>query len=51
MSRGNICFDIRTTNFYQPGDYKFIDTNGDGKIFMDDMIYAGSALPTIREVS
>ena len=40
-------FDIRTDNFYQPGDYKFIDTNGDGKIFFDDMVYMGSALPTI----
>ena len=31
--------------FYKPGDYKFIDVNGDGIIDDGDQLYQGSALP------
>ena len=33
--------------FYKPGDYCFIDVNGDRKINYDDRIYCGSALPEL----
>ena len=33
--------------FYKPGDYRFIDVNGDRKIASDDQIYCGSALPEL----
>lgn len=33
--------------FYKPGDYKLRDTNGDGMITEDDVVYQGSALPEI----
>lgn len=33
--------------FYKPGDYRFIDVNGDRKIGYDDQIYCGSALPEL----
>ncbi|WP_380919748.1 SusC/RagA family TonB-linked outer membrane protein [Sphingobacterium anhuiense] len=31
--------------FARPGDLKFEDTNGDGKISFDDRVYMGSAVP------
>ena len=33
--------------FYKPGDYLFIDMNGDRKIGYDDRVYCGSALPEL----
>ena len=33
--------------FYKPGDYRFIDVNGDRKIGYDDQVYCGSALPKV----
>ena len=33
--------------FYKPGDYRFIDVNGDRKIGYDDQVYCGSALPEL----
>ena len=33
--------------FYKPGDYRFIDVNGDRKINDDDKVYCGSALPEL----
>lgn len=33
--------------FYKPGDYCFIDVNGDRKIDYDDIVYCGSALPEL----
>ena len=33
--------------FYKPGDYRFIDVNGDRKIGSDDRVYCGSALPEL----
>ena len=33
--------------FYKPGDYKFLDVNGDGVISLDDVVYQGSALPLV----
>lgn len=33
--------------FYKPGDYKFVDVNGDSQIDYKDRIYMGSALPEI----
>lgn len=33
--------------FYKPGDYLFIDVNGDRKIGYDDQVYCGSALPEL----
>ena len=35
------------STFYKPGDYKFIDVNGDGIISEEDRIYQGSALPVV----
>ena len=31
--------------YYKPGDYKFVDINGDGQISSDDVVCVGSALP------
>lgn len=39
--------DDKKNTFYKPGDYKFIDVNGDGQADFDDQIYVGSALPKI----
>ena len=33
------------TSYYKPGDYKYVDLNGDGTIDGKDVIYVGSALP------
>ena len=33
--------------FYKPGDYRFVDINGDGVIDDHDQVYQGSALPAI----
>ena len=33
--------------FYKPGDYKFVDVNGDGIISDGDQVYQGSALPDV----
>lgn len=33
--------------FYKPGDYKFVDVNGDSKIDNDDKMYVGSSLPKV----
>lgn len=33
--------------FYKPGDYRFIDVNGDRKIDYDDQVFCGSALPEL----
>ena len=33
--------------FYKPGDYKFVDVNGDGTIGSGDAVYCGSALPIV----
>lgn len=33
--------------YMQPGDYKFVDANGDGNIDNNDLVYIGSALPAI----
>ena len=33
--------------FYKPGDYRFIDVNGDRKINYDDQVFCGSALPEL----
>lgn len=37
----------REIAFYKPGDYRFIDVNGDRKIGYDDQVYCGSALPEL----
>ena len=34
-------------NFYKPGDYKFVDLNGDTQADYEDEVYMGSALPEI----
>ena len=34
-------------NFLKPGDYNFVDVNGDTYIDGNDVVYVGSALPTI----
>ena len=39
--------EYRETYFYKPGDYYFIDVNGDRQINNDDKIYCGSALPEL----
>ncbi len=39
--------DDKRNIFYKPGDYKFIDVNGDGQANFDDEVYIGSALPKI----
>ena len=33
--------------FYKPGDYRFVDVNGDRKIGYADQVYCGSALPEL----
>lgn len=33
-----------TTAYYKPGDYRFVDVNGDRKITTDDAVYCGSTL-------
>ncbi|MBS5624666.1 MAG: SusC/RagA family TonB-linked outer membrane protein [Porphyromonadaceae bacterium] len=33
------------TYYYTPGDYKYIDVNGDGIVDYNDEVYVGSALP------
>ena len=33
--------------FYKPGDYYFVDVNGDRKINFNDQVYCGSALPEL----
>ena len=33
---------------YNPGDYAFVDINGDGAIDQNDRVYAGSALPIVH---
>ena len=33
--------------FYKPGDYCFVDVNGDRSIDSDDRVYCGSALPEL----
>ena len=33
--------------FYKPGDYRFIDVNGDREISYEDQVYCGSALPSL----
>lgn len=33
--------------FYKPGDYKFVDLNGDSQVDSKDEVYIGSALPEI----
>ncbi len=33
--------------YYKPGDYKFVDVNGDGEINEGDFVYQGSALPIV----
>ncbi len=33
--------------FYKPGDYKFVDLNGDSQVDSEDEVYIGSALPEI----
>ena len=33
--------------FYKPGDYKFVDVNGDGTINSGDAVYCGSTLPIV----
>ena len=35
------------SSFYKPGDYKFIDLNGDTQANFEDHVYVGSALPEI----
>ena len=35
------------STYYKPGDYKFIDVNGDGSIGYEDYVYCGSALPEV----
>ena len=35
------------STYYKPGDYKYIDVNGDGKVGFEDRVYSGSALPEI----
>ena len=37
----------KETYFYKPGDYYFIDANGDRKINGSDQVYCGSALPEL----
>jgi TonB-dependent starch-binding outer membrane protein SusC len=33
--------------YYKPGDYNFVDVNGDGVLSSKDVVYAGSALPIV----
>lgn len=33
--------------YLKPGDYKYIDMNGDGVIDSEDLVYAGSALAVL----
>lgn len=35
------------TDFYIPGDYKYVDITGDGEIGTEDQLYQGSALPLV----
>lgn len=39
--------DVSPYVFYKPGDYNFVDMNGDRQISYDDYIYSGSALPEL----
>ena len=39
--------DEGNSTYFKPGDYKFIDVNGDGQIGFEDRVYCGSALPEI----
>lgn len=38
---------VDPSEYFKPGDYKYIDVNGDGVMNYDDQIYVGSALPEI----
>lgn len=33
--------------FYRPGDWKAVDTDGSGQIYLTDYVYSGSALPQL----
>lgn len=40
--------EMGSSTFYKPGDYKFIDVDGNRKITaFDDEVYCGSALPKV----
>lgn len=44
---GNYLYSSFKNKFYKPGDYKFVDINGDGIIGSNDVVYCGSALPVV----
>ena len=40
-------YEISPKVYFKPGDYKYIDVNGDGIMSYEDQIYIGSALPEV----